>query len=225
MNYIIGDSRVRGFRGMIPNLDFQDIWARPGGHVRDMFELIDDLTILHHGEENSRAHFYISVGICDLTERLRGVNYDEVIFDKHQFLTRKGNLYNEFENLATAVTNQYAKPVFCTILPLSLSVWNTHRLTTNKTSHLVHAHEYPQMQKDLETEIGHLNNFLIGLNIRIGMSTPMMFRDIQHNRGRGRKITKYCELVDGCHPNRLLLDKCKRSLMTAYSKNKRINRH
>ena len=112
MNYLVGDSRVRGLRECVSRLDFSDIWSSPGARVQNMFKLVDDLTILHHGESNTKAHFYFYVGICDITERLRGPNYEEVIFNSTQFQDRKLQLYQEIDRLANATRNQYAMPIF-----------------------------------------------------------------------------------------------------------------
>ena len=225
MNYLVGDSRVRGLRDYVPRLDFCDIWSRPGARVQNMFELVDDLTILHHGESNTKAHFYFSVGICDITERLRGPDYEEVIFNSTQFQDRKVVLYQEIDRLASATRNQYAMPVFCTIYPLGLSVWNHHRLNTGRTNRLVHENSYSDMQRNLEIEIAEFNNYLVRTNINNGFTTPMMHRDLIHNRGRGRSIVRYNDLADGCHLNNSALLRCKTSLMVAYTKNKNRHRH
>lgn len=220
MNYIIGDSRVRGLRRFVPNIEFAEIWSQSGGKVSDMFQWVEDLTILHHGEENSRAHFYVWIGICNLTKRLKGDNYEEVIFNKSDFQIQKSNLYREVENLSVAVRNQYAVPIFCTIPPLSLQMWNHHRLSIHKTVTLNYDQNYPQMQHDLESEVSDLNDLFVRINRRNGVTTPMLHRDLEHSKGKGRKIYKYNMLSDGCHLNRSALLKCKNSIMIAYGKNK-----
>ena len=225
MNYLVGDSRVRGFRDIVPRFEFPDVWSRPGGHIRDMLEWVDDLTILHHGEENTKAHFYFAIGICDVTERLRGHNYDEVIFNNQLYQDRKPSIFREINDLILATRNQYAMPIFCTIPPLSLQKWNHHRLATNKTSHLVHINAYSQMQIDLENALTELNNHLTNINIGNGFATPMMHRDIEHNRGKGKKVVNYKTLIDGCHFSNSLLLKCKKTLMVAYTKNRNRQRY
>lgn len=196
----------------------------PGARI-NFFETVDDRTILHNGETNTKAHFYVSVGICDITQKLGDNNYEEVIFSSQNFINNKTNLYREFDRLDSAIKNQYAVPVFCTILPMNLQAWNMHRLATNKTCRLLHTNNYAQMQQELEREVVELNNYLTSLNIANGMSTPMMHKDIEHNRGRGRKVLCYQNLRDGCHPNRTFFLKLKKTIMVAYSKNKNMHRH
>ena len=185
-----------------------------------MVDIVQDLTILHHGEENSKSHFYVWCGICDLTERLRGEQYEEVIFDNESFKLKKPSLYREVDDLASNIEEQYAVPIFCTIFPLSLSDWNTHRLAYCKTNSLNFIDQYPQMQIDLAREVKEFNDYLTHSNMNRGLATPMIHRDFLHNRGRGRVVQRYGDLLDGCHPNDELTNRCKNSLMLAYSKNK-----
>ena len=167
-------------------------------------------------QKNQRLEIYI---------RLRGPNYEEVIFNSTQFQDRKLQLYQEIDRLANATRNQYAMPIFCTISPLNLSVWNQHRLTARRTNRLMYEHSYSNMQRNLETEITEFNTYLIRTNINNGFTTPMMHRDLIHNRGRGRSIVRYNDLADGCHLNNSALLRCKTSLMVAYSKNQNRHRH
>ena len=81
------------------------------------------------------------------------------------------------------------------------------------------------MQIDLESALSELNNHLTNINIGNGFATPMMHRDKEHNRGRGKKVINYKTLTDGCHFSNTLLMKCKKTLMVAYAKNRNRHRH
>ena len=220
MNYLIGDSRVRGFRNLLPKSLVEEVWAKPGGKILDMEEMINDLTILHHGETNVRSHFYIWVGICNLTKRLRERGYEEVIFCKQDFGEQSCVLYSQIESIATSVFSNYGVPIFCPIIPMHLETWNNHRLDMGKTTKLLQCENYAQMQEGLEQEVVIFNNRLIQLNKENGFATPMIYNDFAHSRGKGRVTLRYKDLVDGCHPNDALLQRFKKSLTASIRVNK-----
>lgn len=221
MNFIIGDSRVRGLKDIVPNLIYTEVWSRPGARVENLFEMVEGVTILHHGVENARSHIYVSIGICNLTERLKGSRpkYEEVVFNKTKFNEYKVKLYNEMLSLTKYAKSQYSVVIFCTIYPLNLSIWNHHRLNTKRTSYLKFEAEYSQMQFDLEEAVSEFNKFIIKINSETGLSTPMLGRDFFRNRGKGRKEPRFSDLVDGCHPNGSLNNKFKTTLESARKKN------
>ena len=121
MTFIIGDRRVRGFRNLMFGDKVTNVWSKSGGKFCHMTELVDDLTILHHDDmpKYARNHFYISCGICDLTSRLKGPKYEEVVFHTLNKKQRT-NLHELIQNVAKHIINQYGLPVFCTIYPFSL---------------------------------------------------------------------------------------------------------
>jgi len=222
---MIGDSRVRGLKELISSSDVSDIWLRPGGRVEDMSKFVDDLTILHQGEDNSRAHFYVWVGICNLTKRLRHSRYEEVIFSKEDADKNREHLRAKIELLAKHIVEQYAAPIFCPIFPMNLKNWNEHRLAQKKTSELRFKEKYNQMQIQLENEVVLFNKFLIHLNVENNLLTPMFNNDFLHNRGKGRVTARYNDLVDGCHPGGKLVLKFKKSFLKALEGNSKQFRH
>ena len=220
MNYLIGDSRVRGFKNILSKSLVEEVWAKPGGKLSAMEEMINDLNILHHGESNTRSHFYIWVGICNLTKRIREGGYEEVIFSKQEMDEQRQSLYSQLESMATFVFNNYGSPIFCPIFPMHLHTWNCHRLKTRKTTKLMHRDNYAEMQEGLEQEVLLFNNRLIQINKENGMSTPMFNNDFIHSRGKGRVSPRYKELTDGCHPDEILLIRFKKSIMASINANK-----
>jgi hypothetical protein len=226
MNHVIGDSRVRGLKGLLSNIVVSEVWSRPGGKVEDMAGMVDDLTILHQGEEASRSHFYIWVGICNLTKRVKhkAKKYEEVIFSKEDAGKNRQKIFDEIHKLSKHTFMQYAAPVFCPIISMNLKVWNEFRLATSKTCELRYKDQYQKMQEDLENEVVLFNKFIIHLNVDNGVVSPMFNNDFLHCRGKGRVTPKYGELVDGCHPSGKLLLKFKKSLIKAIESNKTNHR-
>jgi hypothetical protein len=224
MNHVIGDSRVKGLKGMLSGVDVSEIWSRPGGKIEHMKKMVDDITILHQGEDNARTHIYLWVGICNLTTRLKEKNYEEVIFSKSAADKERADLYAKLQQLSTHIYQQYAAPIFCPVIAMNLRQWNEHRLTTRKTSALKYADQYGSMQKDLENEVALFNQQFIKIYVENGLTTPMINQDFLHSRGKGRVTPRYRELVDGCHPSGPLLMKFRTSITKAMKKNNLILR-
>ena len=224
MNYLIGDSRVRGVKEFLSTVHVNEVRTRPGGKFEHMYQLVDELTYLHHGIDNERAHFYIWVGICNLTKRIKGNGYEEVICSLDSAVTNRVHCQEELYKLANHIKNQYGTPIFLPIYPMELSKWNQHRLTTNRTRVLMYSEKYAEMQKKLENEVTILNKQIIELNSNNGVRTPMIHKDFSHSRGKGRATPRYGELADGCHASSLLNAKFKKSLMNAITKNSNILR-
>ena len=223
MNFIIGDSRVRGLKDTVSNLQFTEVWSRPGAKISDVFEMVEGVTVLHHGAENSRSHIYIIVGICNLTDRLKDhrKKYEEVIFNKIKYYESKEKIKNELIELAKYAIKQYSAVIFCTIYPMNLSTWNHHRLKSRRTSYLQFESQYSEMQSDLEKAVCDFNQFIIKMNAETGLATPMLNRDFLRNRSKGRKEPRYCDLHDGCHPNVALNEKFKVTLNAACKRNEK----
>jgi hypothetical protein len=224
MNHIIGDSRVRGLKMILSGVEVSEIWSRPGGKIEHMKRMVDDIIILHQGEENARTHIYIWVGICNITKRIKEKKYEEVIFSKAAANKEREDLFVELQQLSTHIYQQYAAPIFCPIIAMDLRQWNEHRLASKKTTVLKYADQYSIMQKDLEHEVAVFNQHLIKMNVENGLTTPMINQDFLHSRGKGRVTPRYRELVDGCHPSGPLLMRFKKSITKAMKKNKSILR-
>ena len=222
MNFVIGDSRVKCFKqGMFRN-NITNVWTKPGSKLEHICGMIDKLTILHHDEQplTSRNNFYISSGICNLTDRLleRESQYQEVVFNQkpdHYY----ENIASQIKSISRHATSQYGRAIFCTIYPMSFRVWNKTLLNTNKTIVLRQQQNYEAMQRDLELAVEKVNDIIINANIENGVTTPLFHYNMLHNRGKSVKKQKYNMLIDGCHPNNQLQYKCKRSLQKAIENN------
>ena len=144
MNFIVGDSRAKILKDVMGNLVVEEVWARPGGKIVHMEKMVNDLTYLHHGESNEKSHFYIWVGICDITTRLRDYKskYEEVIVDIEEIELKRARMLEDLRKLASTTINQYGKPIFCPIIPMTYQhgttigspvikpqSWNTRKIT------------------------------------------------------------------------------------------------
>lgn len=223
MNHIIGDSRVKGLKDIKLTLDVTEVCSKPGARIADLLDTVDYLTILHHGLENARTHFYVWVGICDITVRLRKGNYQEVIF-KELDAHRRSKIFKDLDTLESKIKNEYGVPIFCPIIPLSLSVWNQTLIKHHKTSHLDHSSQYHSMQTKLEQEVITFNDYIIKKNMINNIRTPMLSQDFTHNRGKSKgqikAYYKYSNLVDGCHPDKKISSKFTKSIIQAIKKNR-----
>ena len=222
MNFIVGDSRAKILKDVMGNLVVEEVWARPGGKIVHMEKMVNDLTYLHHGESNEKSHFYIWVGICDITTRLRDYKskYEEVIVDIEEIELKRARMLEDLRKLTSTTINQYGKPIFCPIIPMNISAWNHHRKSCNKTTKLEYQKDYAHMQKILENEVSKFNEIIIEINKSNNVVTPMINKDFLHNRGKGRATPMYWELVDGCHPSKNITTKFRKSLKAAIRANR-----
>ena len=221
MNVILGDSRASSLnraRLCIKLNEVEDIWGRPGGGYSTCLTLVDDNIIYHHPPlTNEKCHFYILAGICDLTHKATGKNYQEIIFgDDDSTLVQ--TLMSKISHLEQYVLRQGAIPVFCTILPMNLKAWNNHRLSRKKTKYLKHQENYETMQLRLEECIGVVNRFIVQTNDSNGMATPLAHTAITRRR-HGKTFTLYKNLPDGCHPDISTSQKIALSIKKAISLN------
>ena len=200
MNVLIGDSRALGikrsqFSGRLREVE--DIWGRGGGKYNTCTKMVERNLIYHHPPlTNEKTHFYILAGICNLTTLLREGNYEEVIFESENVEKTK----NEILALNSSILNQGALPVFCTIVTMNLKAWNELRLRQRKTNTLQFTDNYENMQKELESAIMVLNEFIVEINLRNRVATPLIHTSV-YRRKHGKTYALYKNLSDGCHPN------------------------
>ena len=221
MNVIIGDSRVSGLhkaRHQIKLKEVEDIWGRPGGGYNHCTDLVHDNIIYHHPPlTNEKCHYYILAGICDLTLKLNGNKYQEVIFrDNEGALCQL--IKDRITQLEQYVLREGGIPVFCTILSMNLKTWNHHRLTQNKTKWLKYSSNYEEMQIKLEETISSLNRFIVETNNNNGMATPSIHTAITRRR-HGKTFTLFKNLPDGCHPDLPTMQKIALSINKAIALN------
>ena len=217
MNVILGDSRASSLnkaRLKIKLKEVEDIWGKPGGGYSCCTQLVLDNIIYHHPPlNNDKCHFYILAGICDLTHKISGKGYQEVIFnDANGSLGQ--TIKSKINHLEQCVLREGAIPVFCTIIPMHLATWNHHRLSHSKTKMLNHLDKYEAMQANMEEVLHDLNRFIVETNNSNGMATPTIHTAITRRR-HGKTYTLYKNLPDGCHPDVATLQKIATSINKA----------
>jgi lysophospholipase L1-like esterase len=218
---LIGDSRVKGFKEHALTYKLSDNWSKPGARINQMEDLIRDCIIMHHGEDSYKnsLHIYISAGICDITKRLKGKGYEEVIVNLNEIESTKCKIIRSLNDIQKFTLNEGATPIFTTIYPMSLHDWNNNRLCQRKTTNLQHVELYPKMQTKMEEMIREVNTHIININVNIGVATPLIHKHLVHNRGKGNSSYKFNMLNDGCHPNQTLKIKIANSIAVAIKKN------
>jgi hypothetical protein len=152
MNVLIGDSRVLSIKKspVAHKLsEVEDIWGKPGCTIRQCASLVEDNIIFHHPPiVQGYNHYYINVGICDITNRLRSKGYEEVIFNNDT--TQAQMVMNDLDKLSQNVWDMGAMSVFCTIPTMHLQTWNEVRLKQKKTTTLNYQDQYSRMQTELD---------------------------------------------------------------------------
>ena len=224
MNVILGDSRVLTMKrsNLSWNLrEVEDIWGSPGGNFRTCLDLVDDNIIYHHPPITyGTTHYYIATGICDITTKLTKPGYQEIVFRSDEGLADK--IKTDISKVENHILKQAALPIFCTIYPMSLKVWNCQRLKQNKTKYLKHENEYSNMQEDLNKTVEMINDYLIKTNIRNCVATPLTHLAINKSR-RGKQYIYFNDLIDGCHPDSPAISKMVVSINKALARNKHLH--
>ena len=155
-------------------------------------------------EDKENCHVYFFAGLCDVTYRdydpdfYPGTLYDEVIYNEIPSATAY-RVYMNISDVDREVRLLGAEPIFCTIIPCSLRVWNYTRLTQHKTAFLLHHAHYDDMQHLLIETIQKLNILITNHNVAYHKQTPHTADTIIHNMGDGKKRVRYGKLTDGVH--------------------------
>ena len=156
---------------------------------------------LEKHEDPTNCHVYFVAGVCDITYRDRHGSYDEVYFieSPHDTITRIKNL---IDSISLDILAYGAKPCFATIIPSCLEKWNFHRLANHKTSHLLHFHQYSDMQQLLNSTILEINRHIITTNKANLMETPLLASTIITQRQLSPGRFHFSRLADGVHPTK-----------------------
>ena len=138
-------------------------------------------------------------GLCDITQKVKNMEwvccrdghwlkalYNEVIF-AGSWLDSPNHVLDKMAVVQNHIENLGAKPCFLTIPTCSLQVWNEKRLKKQKTCHLLHHKQYPDMQENLNQTIFEVNRKIIELNSNVNMFTPKIADTIMANSGPTKK--------------------------------------
>ena len=198
MNILVGNSRGAGLRELIPKSTLQISSYIPGAKVSNL----GNLALKLHSNSNSpdNTHVYFIAGITDLTKKLKGQNYEEVIFTEDINLA-VARVSNTLSLTKSRLSKLKVKAIFCTINTMHIEKWNLARKQQSKTTYLQYTNQYDQMQINLNKAIDMLNSKIIELNKQDSHHTPLLHQTIKHPKGHGKYFYKYNLLVDGVHGN------------------------
>ena len=160
--------------------------TRPGSSLHRLTE--EAVSIIDSPKnvfEPENIHVYFLAGLTDITEKITDQNYQEVIFiDSPVDANHKMEM--KYYDSSNKIKQLGSHPCYCTIAPMHLDKWNSHRLSKHKTSHLQHFRQYADMQELLIQTIVTANQFITSLNIANDMFTPRIASDILYKSGANR---------------------------------------
>ena len=125
---------------------------------------------------------YFGGGMPDVTVRTKKWLYEEVTHQGDPETLVDGVMEHIAEG-ATMIKAAGATPVFCTVCPMDISMWNYHRLAVGKTNRLRNTHQYSEMQILHQDTIHMLNNRIIAFNTENGMHTPKLAKYVFQKKG------------------------------------------
>ena len=217
MNILVANSRGAGLRELIPNSIVQKVLYRPGARVSSLGHLAANTNVSLNSP--SESHVYILAGIPDITTKLKGEKYEEVVFlDQPETATSK--ILDTIISTKSLLEKAKIKPIFCTISSMHIEKWNQTRLRQNKTTKLCYTSQYTQMQNNLNITLDAVNYKIIELNKNSGMHTPMTHKVIKHPKGKGKHNYKYNLLVDGVHGDQKAKAQWAKGIIQAIKKNR-----
>ena len=170
---------------------------------------------------------YFIAGLPSVTFRERdpnwgGLKYEEVIFNEPED-DAVARICNKIDSIAISVRSFKATPVFSTIIPMSLRVWNDVRLSQGKTQMLLHTGQYEDMQYFLNRAIMRVNYHIITTNVDNLMGTPHLFDVVASYDGSPyTPRIHYNRFEDGVHLKPEYSMKCATKLKTAMFHNRRL---
>ena len=206
MDLIVASSRGKGLKTHLINrlpglkVPFKVTFRGGAGYWRMASMAEEEIGKASHSPHITHVYFF--GGMCEVTEVLSDdCDWQECIF-RGTVEGATANALAAIMDAETRVRKVGALPVFCTIVPLSLKLWNEHRLRKGCTTHLKYTSLYPKMQRNLELTIQRINTHIHRINSQNNMLTPMiaeeLFKSPQANR---RSKLRTSQFYDGCHVN------------------------
>ena len=208
MDFVIGSSRSNYLRKYLnalhPEPEFAYVYSRPGGKLIDLqhvaYQFIHDFQDMLDDYPMKRHHIYYVAGYCDITVVERDVDYEEVVvWDSYEEIFDK--IRATIDRVSVNTLGMGAKPCFATIVPSEIETWNNYRMNRKRvTRHLLHHHQYDDMQYVLSNVVLRLNQYITEVNQRNGMVTPDLEAAIVEKRANRPARIHYGRLYDGVHP-------------------------
>ena len=229
MNIIVSSSRGRAvepyfagaYKSNIPYI-YKTV---PGGK----FNTLTRIALEHITKSpnlNKPVHVYYLAGLPDLTTKLRNRKdmYEEVVFNEEPqaAIDRMSSLIIQTHE---TITSLGAKAIFCPIIPINLTLWNTERQKQNKTSHLLYSPQYPIMQINLHHSITNINQLMVMINKENNLTTPFIDNKIitslpaKPPHYKPRYKFSYSQFRDGCHPSHEIAEQWAQKILQAIHEN------
>ena len=202
MDYLLASSRGGGVANCMGAGYHLVPHVLPGGTYKKLAdkatEVLPDSTVDHE----SKNHVYVLAGVPDITTLVRSSpKHMECIYTDTPEHTLK-HLKEQIDECADAITKKNAIPIFCTITPMNITLYNNYLLEDNKTKYLLHAEKYDHMQAQILPIFTEINRYIKTYNTDRGFTTPMCQFEIVKRHGKGRKgyYRNHWEgLKDGLH--------------------------
>ena len=181
-----------------------------------------------HIAKSLDIHTYILAGSNDITTLAKDYthNYRECIYT--------GTIANTITDIkrdlavcADTIRKKQATPIFCTITPFNIALYNQSLLEANSTYTLKHKHEYETWQKQIDEIVNKVNDHIIETNTLNSLATPMCHRCIIKHHGtktRGYKRTNWKFLKDGLHGDKKFRKAWAQSISAAILINRKLPR-
>ena len=189
----------------------------------------------------NNCNVYFLSGYVDLSERILDPYYYieketpfTAIYRKHEEIvfredvdTAISRMCNIISQVSETITTFGAKPIFSTIPPASLRVWNNLRLAQNKTKSLLFSDKYDEMNNNMIQALQKINKFILNKNIQNFVSTPFTASCVIVNRPgfdknglRHPPSVHYDRLKDGVHPTDKLANAWSKAIIKAMKQNR-----
>lgn len=222
MNIVVATSRgkvVKSHLNRLKNNTTCELHSFPGAKLHTLSMEAHKLADKYKTTDNNLTIYFMG-GLPNLTKRLKGKNYEEVIME-----TENSELVSiimtEIRTIHSQFSKSNIKTVFCPVIPSNLEKWNQTRLRQHKTNRLPHSHKYPEMQKLLQYTVIELNREITTFNKQNKLATPFITTKTIVSLKPNCKIPsprykfQYINLPDGVHLNEHLGGVVAKQLMKA----------
>ena len=200
MEFIVGTSRYYSIVDYFWYEESIPGEAYGGGKIPLLIQKgLDMLRITGFNRRNDNI-LYVGGGMPDITVKCKNGRYEEVIHQGEPE-TLVDTVVTQIREGAERILATGTTPVFTTVCPMDISIWNHHRLQCYKTSHLEYQHDYQDMQALHQQTVELLNHEINAINDSNGMRTPTVSKNVFQKKGAGLPYRLRTPRLqsDGCH--------------------------
>lgn len=191
------------------------LWVKSGAKLKDLIGDAKQIVLREKGN-TCISQIYICGGINNMTKKLKGPHYEELVYNDNFHLQ---SVVDDIISFSKFMAVHGIKIVFATIAPMNLLTWNTCRKQQHKTTILKCLDNYQSMQRQLQQSVIELNNKIVEINRENRVVTPFLEKPIVQCVSRGRRRYYYHRLVDGLHATAETKHKWKNIISKTIEKN------